>query len=1102
MEGKFFLKKPEKVKTDNKEAEVVSLLADIRRESAELKKFTLALSEESENTPRNKELLSEVKRESDGVNILSKEEAEKQLLEDEKSYLEDAETFKDFAPSHSAYLLSYIAKLKQLSEKPFQSELEKSKHLTKQKNSENIQLSDLLPDAQILGITRREIGKESLPSVETLAKLALENENLARDIGLVLNEKDREQFLSLIPEEKRRAIDILMNHELSKVLSAKVIESEDDKEQASTIHTRLVEFLQSSDKDSSHLIKALSQSLQNLESTESLAILKEASKRTVAGAEDNFSRTARIVRTLAEVDMTSGKGLIMEFLGNKNLPEQYFNYFLNYLHKQGSLTKSLDLARDWQDEKYEKLFTYLEKRDEGWGDRANVVDNFKEGVKLFGYKNMFSYAGRQDVSPHDALYEFKKIIELQGVSTLPSTQFFSQVLNQVKLDGSTYESGLSYNEFNTIIDAVDYSDTKLKEMGQKVKQYPTIAKLQELNEYLSDPKKIFSSWFNLRKFSDLSYLLDQASILKQLESLKKEALHSPQKAKLYDFVEQIAFNKTGKVEMKAVLEFWQDPETFLERSDVHTPKALHDAIKPSNYTDVNLVDLSSAELRDALVDGSLDKIQTFKPMEIIYSVDKETKLNVELDFYSELKNQIGSRQEGTQNPKLFNEVKKILKAHKIDLLAYLINKREVLEDLPQATQQIIQKEAREAMKQFPNEKIAQKDNTKLAGKYRARMNYKGDPQAVLAGNDTSCCMPFGSGKNNCYMWNPTVGLFTLEEERGSGWRTIAQSVMTLDVDIEKDISKLKENVSGDQSLLMNELPADILNQEKRYIACDNIEVAQNFIAKKDVIEATYRDFFSKYTSYLKQQSGINVDTEKVIIGKSNSDLSFGTQEKNTYLPVSLVGYSDKFGSQVDVIHFNDTKKDTFSLTEKSINKMKETDVNTEKKSVQPLSGADILSVAYIENKAYPKNMTEGIIAMQNRILASSVSNQVHGKENLSLKYTDAKNTVKGYIVAHEGKRNREQVVYFEDLAVMPDSQLAGGRLINAFAEKYFENYLSKGSMMPVFMQAREETSYQIVQKQLEKISKALGIRFKVEEGNEYRYGSSTMHEMVLRPYKA
>ena len=139
--------------------------------------------------------------------------------------------------------------------------------------------------------------------------------------------------------------------------------------------------------------------------------------------------------------------------------------------------------------------------------------------------------------------------------------------------------------------------------------------------------------------------------------------------------------------------------------------------------------------------------------------------------------------------------------------------------------------------------------------------------------------------------------------------------------------------------------------------------------------------------------------------------------------------------------------------------------------------------------------------MQNRIFASAIANQINKKPNMSLKYVDAENNATGYVVAHEAEKNNETVVYFEDLAVLPNSRMAGGRLINTFAEKYVENYIAKNNLTPIFMQAREETSYQILQKQLDKLSEKLGVRFIIEEGEEYKYGDSTMHEITLRPSK-
>jgi hypothetical protein len=352
MEKSTFFKTPDKPTTNSPETDIVSLLADIRRESAELKKFTLVLSKENNEHSENEKLLEEIKRESDGVNILSQEEAEKQLAECEKNYLDDAEVFKDSMPSHSAYLIGYIAKLKQLSEKPFKLELEKSKKLTKQEDQEDIQLSDLLSHAQILGIAKRQVGKETLPSIEILAKLAGENKNMAREIGLVLNEKDREDFLSLIPEEKRKEIAILMDSELSKVLSQKIIETEADKDQAMSVKHRSGQELQNvignPEEYELSLVKYISQSLAGLDSEDSKRLLIEIGVTGLAGEKDKkkqevkISSVARIVKTVIDIDTSKGSNLAMKFLAKKEVPDKLFTFFTTKLIQEGYLTKNTE----------------------------------------------------------------------------------------------------------------------------------------------------------------------------------------------------------------------------------------------------------------------------------------------------------------------------------------------------------------------------------------------------------------------------------------------------------------------------------------------------------------------------------------------------------------------------------------------------------------------------------------------------------------------------------------------------------------------------------------------------------------------------------------
>ncbi|MCC7004496.1 hypothetical protein IT397_01075, partial [Candidatus Nomurabacteria bacterium] len=352
MENPTFPRTPDKITQNSKEIEVVSLLADIRRESAELKKFTLALSQETGNTEENEKLLSEIKKESDGLNVISREEAEKQLSEYEQKYLSDVDIFKESAPSHSAYLVGYIAKLKQILEQPFQSELEKSKKFTKQKGQENIQLSDLLPHAQILGIAKRQVEKESLPPIETLAKLTGENQALAKDVGLVLNEKDREHFLSLVPEEKRKEIGILMDSELSHVLSQKIIEAQEDKNQAVSVKHRSAQELQKAinnpEEYSLPLVKYISQSLAGLDSEDSMKLLMEIGATGLAGEKDKkkqelkLSSLARILKTVVDIDSSKGSNLAMKFLAKREVPDKLFTFFGTRLIKEGYLTKNTE----------------------------------------------------------------------------------------------------------------------------------------------------------------------------------------------------------------------------------------------------------------------------------------------------------------------------------------------------------------------------------------------------------------------------------------------------------------------------------------------------------------------------------------------------------------------------------------------------------------------------------------------------------------------------------------------------------------------------------------------------------------------------------------
>lgn len=165
---------------------------------------------------------------------------------------------------------------------------------------------------------------------------------------------------------------------------------------------------------------------------------------------------------------------------------------------------------------------------------------------------------------------------------------------------------------------------------------------------------------------------------------------------------------------------------------------------------------------------------------------------------------------------------------------------------------------------------------------------------------------------------------------------------------------------------------------------------------------------------------------------------------------------------------------------------------------------DSLPVAYIEGKAYRDNesLVEYLHNMENALIAKDVNNAAKKRPNMSFKYQDEQGMMHGYMLAYEGKINKdgEEVVYVSDLA-SDGNQRAGGSLILGFTESYKRNYLDKENFVPIYAQMREKTSYAIIKKQLEKLSAGTEIHFNIEELESYNVAEDIMHRVVIRPMK-
>ena len=392
--------------------------------------------------------------------------------------------------------------------------------------------------------------------------------------------------------------------------------------------------------------------------------------------------------------------------------------------------------------------------------------------------------------------------------------------------------------------------------------------------------------------------------------------------------------------------------------------------------------------------------------------------------------------------------------------------------------------------------------------YTARIFNKSDPEGAIAGDDTANCMPYGSGKNTVYTYNPNTAQFVIRVVRPDGTeRTIAQSVITKDMDVKTAVPEIRKKMY-EQVRLEQILPEDILTQADTYLACDNIEVAPNYTKDEQAIETIYRDFFTEYMQRYGEEQGLN--TEKVPIGTGYADaLKYLPTEENTYIPQAPVSYSDKKGEEVYTLTLEeqDVQKDIITHPTEG------REQSPLPKGLSYLTAEDSVKVGYLEGKAYHDNDTlvESLFAMENALIAKDINNSAKGRPNLSIKYTDSDGKMQGYLLAYEGKIADEHLgryrddyqgkpcVYVSDLAADRTNRMAGGRLIKGFADLYKQHYLDTNNPLPIYAQTRETTSYQIIKRHLDKLGKEAGTSFKLTELPTYTLGADTMYPVIIEP---
>lgn len=721
-----------------------------------------------------------------------------------------------------------------------------------------------------------------------------------------------------------------------------------------------------------------------------------------------------------------------------------------------------------------------------------VARSLSVGASAFGGETMLRYANRVDLSAHDAYYFIGNFYELlktraaEQSSGEPSLGQDAQnkawirkvgkkLLFEVASDDAVYDQGVSQHYFAAIVQALDSAD--LTQDLARAKEYSNIHELQVLVAAFEDGSASpFDSWKILKKWYELHQLLQREHILNKLNA-------SEVTPRMRVFVERLAFHPG--IDMDSVLLFWADPERFLDIDDEHAVSGINEAKKPVNYLSLTHLNLTGADLRDAYVEGALDKLQVVPAMERIYTLS-ETGDNIDSAnfLHSYLRRAIGRPKQGvdpeaTNGKRIFSRVQAWCKVWGLDFQKVFNESRGA--DLLGGIPPVARVQLREII--FDTEAGMAMPKTDI---YRIIIGDKSDPDMVVAGNDTASCMPFGSGKNNVYMFNPNCSQLVVQRLTSVGtWRTAAQSVVTLDMKTSRSTPDLLRQYEDGGHL------KDLLSVEDLsglpVLTLDNIEISKNDEGRRiKTIESVYRVFCSEYLKI--HGDSLGVDVSRVVVGTGYTPPEFSFErEPNTYIPLAPMGYSDNVHEQCLVIETG--------LKNKTRNR---------KQGLEPLRTTDSLAVAVLEGKAYHDN--ESVIThlhhMQNCIIGKEIADTHFGRPNLSFMYRNDDGTPLGYILAYEGQTRAYQEVYIDDLAVDVSvkglgAKLSGGRLINAFFDAYLNAYGDARPYLPIFMNARDQTSYQIVIKQAQKLAKKANLIIDIDEVRAYERGGDIFHDVRL-----
>lgn len=753
---------------------------------------------------------------------------------------------------------------------------------------------------------------------------------------------------------------------------------------------------------------------------------------------------------------------------------------------------------------------YLEQ---GWNEQ--LARPYALLYKAVGGDTLLKFLNKPDLSLHDALqcdhgledyvftnwpWDGEPSVGLKDPEFANMARgVFRDLMMQVAKDNAEYKGGSAYFEFGRVLRIMN--GTSIQDVLNRATAVPIpglAERVVRLREPKFDPRR---TWAGLKAIAGIKEILERTELL--------DAKYlSP---KMSVFVAGLL--ESPIISTDAVTDFVDTPENFLNRPARYVDEHQQYMFSPARFAEVERTGLTHAMVRDALIDGTLDRLQLLPPHEETYQMTDNGGLVTDTRFVSErLVDALGKRSKGIEGKArdvkgLFHRVQQwVLRYVKVsdtdepmtpNGAAAIVRKWVKSGDAPNVSTDAMLELAGTGGILYENQMGIDAPSIHTV---RVRVGAKSDPSLRASAESVANCMPFGDGKTNTFDWNPAIAQLVVERLSADGtWKAMAQSVLMIDHELQADSDGHERNASNIiNSLRAGRHTVDVLKEEDlvrpRVLVADNIEPNLNEldVGRAPVIESAYRLFGG---AYLKQlPDGLFMDRSRFIVGKEGyptgrKDWNF-PKVSNTFVPGSPVSYMDSVGEEVYEIAHKDADAS-----------------EPPKGTIVDIDASHVLAMSFLEGKGFSENksLVFGLADRHQRILATTIARERFNDPSFTFMTRNDRGIVEGYMLARVNHARPETPeVYIDDIAVNRKRGVASARyamrLIDTFVERYMERYVQGDEPMPpLYAEMRETTSYQLVTRKLDSLARKGGqsVHYKLVELGEGNFGGETFKRVRI-----